>query len=379
MIYLDNNATTLLDERVFDAMKPFFTNYFGNPSSNHVAGWQAKLALKNARISIAQSINTHHEEEIIFTSGATESINLALRGFWEQYGSKNNSIAVSPTEHKAVLDTISALQLQGATIHWLNVDKNGSVDLIHLESLLKQGVQFVCVMSANNETGLIQPISQIGALAREYGAFFMCDITQSVGKYPIDVQQSNIDLACASIHKCYGPKGVGFLAVNRKKPRISLVPQLTGGGHEFGLRAGTSNVPLIVGMQKAIELAHQEMNETEEHIKFLKKILIEQLVGSGFFEETISKDTNQLYNTVHVQAKVAAKFLIGQLAGRLCFSAGSACSSALPEPSHVLKAMGMSHEQAWHCIRLSLGKFNQLSEMNLAANQLIEAAKKQIQ
>ena len=379
MIYFDNNATTPLDERVFDAMKPFFITYFGNPSSNHVAGWQAKLALKNARIAIAQSINTHHEEEIIFTSGATESINLALRGFWEQYGEQGQSIIVSPSEHKAVLDTVADLQNKGATIEWLQVDKNGTVDLIHLEMLLKKGAELVCVMSANNETGVIQPIQSIGALTRDYGAFFLCDITQSIGKYKIDFQNSKIDMACASIHKCYGPKGVGFLAVNRKKPRVNLAPQITGGGHEFDLRSGTSNVPLVVGMQKAIEFAYQENMQTSEHITNLKKHLVTQLNASGFFKETISSEANQLYNTVHVQSKVAAKYLIGQLAGKLCFSAGSACSSALPEPSHVLKAMGFTNPEAWQCIRLSLGKWNTLDEVNQAANLLIDAVKKQIQ
>lgn len=379
MIYLDHNSTTPVDERVFDIMKPFFTANFGNPSSQHFAGWQAKFALKEARMAIAQHLNCHHEEEIVFTSGATESINLALRGYWEQYGKAGQTIVASPTEHKAAIDTLSALEKHGANIEWLKVDANGLIDVSHLDEWLRKGALMVCVMSANNETGVIQPIDLIGELCRKHDAIFMCDITQSLGKYSIDVQQSKIDLACASVHKCKGPKGVGFLTVNRKKPRINLSAQISGGGHENGFRSGTSNVPLIIGMQKAIELAYNELIQTKEHVSLLKKRLSDQLFQSGFFQSTIQANTEQLFNTLHVKSTFSAKYLIGQLASKLCFSSGSACSSALPEPSHVLKAMGMSDDEAWHCIRLSIGKSNKLEEIDKAADLLIATAKKQSQ
>lgn len=373
MIYLDNNATSALDNKVLEQMLPWLRHQYGNPASNHAQGWIAQKKVDEVRIQITETLHAHHKDEVVFTSGATESINLALRGFYHNYSPLSHALAYSPTEHKAVIDTVKDLEKNGLSIHKIRVDSNGLVQLDSLEQLLMKGIKMVCVMHANNETGVLQPIDEIGQLTRKYGAVFLCDITQTIGKKILNVENSNIDLACASIHKCHGPAGLGILIVNRKKPRIELHPLITGGGHENGLRSGTLNVAGIVGLGAAVQLAYSELDKTESYIQVLKHQLKLLLLSSGQFETTIANDVPQLHTTLHLKSTIEAKKLITKLAAKLCFSSGSACSSALSEPSHVLKAMGMSTTDARKCIRLSLSKFTTADEVNQAAQWLVKA------
>ncbi|MCE9539413.1 MAG: aminotransferase class V-fold PLP-dependent enzyme, partial [Bacteroidetes bacterium] len=258
-IYLDHNATTPVDKRVLEKMLPYFTEKFGNASSRtHAFGWVAEDAVKTAREQVAQLINCL-AQEIIFTSGATEAINLAIKGVWENYQTKGNHIITVKTEHKAVLDTCKSLERKGAEVTYLSVDREGLIDLEELKNALRPQTILVAVMYANNETGVIQPIKQIADLIHANNSVFMCDATQAVGKINCDVEDDHIDLMCLSAHKFYGPKGVGALYVRRKNPRVTLYPQIDGGGHERGLRSGTLNVTGIVGLGKACEIAQLEM------------------------------------------------------------------------------------------------------------------------
>jgi cysteine desulfurase len=355
-IYLDYNATTPVDKRVLDTMLPYFTEKFGNASSRtHSFGWVADDAVKTARQQVADLINCL-DQEIIFTSGATEAINLAIKGVWGNYQSKGKHIITVKTEHKAVLDTCKALEKKGVEITYLSVDREGLIDLDELKKALTPNTILVAVMYANNETGVIQPIKQIADLVHANNSIFMCDATQAVGKINVDVEDEHIDLMCLSAHKLYGPKGVGALYVRRKNPRVSLFPQIDGGGHERGLRSGTLNVTGIVGLGKACEIARQEMWEDAARISKLRTKLEQYLCDlPNVFINGSTK--NRLFNTTNICFQnIRSESLINKIP-TIAVAMGSACTSAVAEPSHVLKAMGLSDEDSYSSIRFSLGKY----------------------
>lgn len=354
-VYLDFNATTPADPRVMEYMLPFFTQHFGNASSRtHAYGWVAAQAVDDAREQVAALIGSE-PGEIIFTSGATEAINLALKGVYEAYASKGRHIITAQTEHKAVLDTCAALEAQGAEITVLPVDHEGTVDLAALKNALRPDTILVAVMLANNETGTIQPVREIADLVHANGSVFFSDTTQAAGKMRIDVNETGIDLCCLSAHKIYGPKGAGALFVRRKNPRVSLLPQMHGGGHEKGLRSGTLNVSGIAGFGKAAEIAAGEWWNDAQRISILRTKLEQRIQDSGdvFINGSIR---NRLPNTSSLSIRgIKADQLIVKLPG-FAIATGSACTSAIPEPSHVLRAMGVSEELAYASIRLSLGR-----------------------
>ena len=362
-IYLDYNSTTPVDKRVLEFMLPYFNEKFGNAASNsHAFGWIAKNAVDSARKKIAQLINCL-DQEIIFTSGATEAINLAIKGVFEAYQKKGNHIITFETEHKAVLDTCKNLEKKGARITFLSVDKYGNIDLEELKKNISDKTMLVAVMLANNETGLIHPIKKMAEIVHEKGSILMCDATQAVGKIPVDVQAEHIDLMCLSAHKFYGPKGIGALYVRRKNPRVTLISQMDGGGHERGIRSGTLNVPAIVGFGKAAEIAQIEMNLDAEKLFFLRNELEKNMLNLGnfFVNGTIR---NRLPNTSNICFKgTKADDIIVQLKN-IALATGSACCSAIAAPSHVLKAMNLSNEDAYSSIRFSLGKYTTQSEIN---------------
>ncbi len=361
-IYLDYNATTPVDERVLKTMLPFFTRNFGNAASRtHAYGWVADDAVKTAREQIAQLIHCL-AQEIVFTSGATESINLAIKGVWDNYQSKGKHIITVKTEHKAVLDTCKALEKKGAEITYLSVDRDGLIDPEELKNTLKPQTILVAVMYGNNETGVMQPIKKITEMVHANNSIFMCDATQAVGKINIDVDDEGIDLMSISAHKMYGPKGVGALYVRRKDPRVSLFPQIDGGGHERGLRSGTLNVPGIVGLGKAFEIAQMEMWEDAARISRQRTKLEQKLcdLENTFINGSIK---NRLFNVSNITfAGIRSEDLIKKIP-HLAIAMGSACSSAIAEPSHVLKAMGLSDEDSYCSVRFSLGKYTTAEEI----------------
>lgn len=374
VIYFDYNATTPVDKRVFDAMTPYFLEKFGNASSKtHAFGWQADEAVKNARQITADFIGAE-VQEILFTSGATESLNLAINGLFSVYHKTKNHIVVAKTEHNAVLETCKLLEEKGATITYLSVDRYGLVDANELEKVITDKTLFVAIMLVNNETGVIQPIEQLAEITHKYGAFFVCDTTQAIGKIRVDVNELGIDLACISAHKLYGPKGIGALYFRRKNPRVNLFPIITGGGQERGLRAGTINVPGIVGLAKAIEIAESELWENASIISKLRTRLEQYLIDCG--DVTINGSTrDRIFNTSSLCFKgIKAERLIAKVSG-IAFSTGSACTSALAEPSHVLKAMGLTDEEAYASVRLSLGKYNTDIEVRNAIDEISKAVK----
>jgi cysteine desulfurase len=362
-IYLDYNATTPVDERVLEQMLPFFSKNFGNAASTtHQHGWIAKQAVDHARGQVASLINAE-ESEIVFTSGATEAANMAIRGVYDVYNKKGNQIVTVKTEHKAVLDTCEYLEKNGAEITYLDVDAEGLIDLQQLEHSITDKTILVAVMFANNETGVIQPVEQIGKIVHEKKSIFFCDATQAAGKTEIDVQETGIDLLCVSAHKLYGPKGIGALYVRRKNPRVTLPALIHGGGHEKGLRSGTLNVPGIVGLGAVCELAQKETWDNNTHISKLRAYLEHQLLdipGVRINGSTKSR----LYNTSNIcfSGHEAAK-LIAAWSPYFSVASGSACSSALPEPSHVLQAMGLNEADSYASIRFSFGKYNTQEEV----------------
>jgi len=371
-IYLDNNATTPMDPRVLDAMIPYFTQKFGNAASrNHAFGWAAEEAIDYARGQVAQLIGAN-EKEIIFTSGATEADNLAIKGVFEMYKDKGNHIITVVTEHKAVLDTCKHLEKLGASVTYLPVKEDGLVDLQELENAITDKTILVSVMYGNNEIGVIQPIKEISAIAHKHGALFFTDATQAVGKIPVDVIADGIDLLAFSAHKMYGPKGIGALYVRRKNPRVKVTAQMDGGGHERGMRSGTLNVPGIVGFGKACELCRLEMADEAKRLSALRDKLEKALT---VLEESYVNG-NVEHRLPHV-ANISFKYVEGEglmMAMKdMAVSSGSACTSASLEPSYVLKSLGLSDDLAHSSIRYGLGRFTTEEEIDFAIEQTKKA------
>ncbi|MCS7078040.1 MAG: IscS subfamily cysteine desulfurase [Bacteroidia bacterium] len=363
-IYLDNNATTPLDPRVLEAMIPYFTEKFGNAASrNHSFGWEAEEAVDYAREQVAKLINAN-EKEIVFTSGATEAINLAIKGVAEMYEKKGDHIITVVTEHKAVLDSCKHLERLGKKVTYLPVNKEGLIDLNQLADAITDKTILVSVMYANNEIGTIQNIREISKIVRSRGVLFMTDATQAVGKIPVDVEADGIDLLAMSGHKIYGPKGVGALYVRRKNPRVKVTAQMDGGGHERGMRSGTLNVPGIVGLGKACEIAQQEMPTESVRLAKLRDKLEHALTTT--IEETYVNGSRE-HRLPHV-SNISFNFVEGEglMMGikNIAVSSGSACTSASLEPSYVLKALGVNDELAHSSIRFGLGRFTTEEEID---------------
>lgn len=365
--YLDYNSTTPIDPRVLEAMLPFLKDNFANPSSTHHFGQSIAAKVKQAREQIADFINAE-PNELIFTSGATEAINIAIKGVAESYSNKGKHIITVSTEHKAVLDTCKDLERKGFEVTYLPVLTNGLIDLAELQKAIRPDTVLVSVMYVNNETGVIQPIKEITKLAKEKGALFMTDATQAVGKIEIDVNDLGVDLLCFSGHKMYAPKGIGALYVRNK---TKLSPQIHGGGHEQGLRSGTLNVPGVTALAKACKIASEEMALSQRNISVLRNKLEVELLNlpntslNGDFE-------NRIFNTTNICFKGQdANVLIGRMKN-IAVSNGSACSSAVVEPSHVLKAMGLNDDDAFASLRFSLGKFNTLEDIETVINKIKE-------
>jgi cysteine desulfurase len=356
-VYLDNNATTPMDPRVFETMTPYFLEHFGNAASrNHTFGWEAEEAVDYAREQVAKLIGAD-PKEIIFTSGATEGDNLAIKGVFEMYASKGNHIITATTEHKAVLDTCKHIEKSGGEVTYLQVKPDGLIDLKELEAAIKPTTILIALMYANNEIGTVMPIKEISAIARKNGVLLFTDGTQAVGKIPVDVNKDGIDLMAFSAHKMYGPKGVGALYVRRKNPRVKVTAQMDGGGHERGMRSGTLNVPGIVGFGKACELCMLDMEEDTKRISKLRDKLetelmkLEEAYINGSVEHRLPHVTNISFK--HVEGE-------GLLMGfnkNIALSSGSACTSASLEPSYVLKALGLGDDLAHSSLRFGLGRF----------------------
>ena len=374
-IYLDNNATTPMDPRVLEAMMPYFTEIFGNAASrNHPFGWKAEEAVDYAREQVAALINAD-EKEIIFTSGATESNNLAIKGVFEMYAAKGQHIITVETEHKAVLDACKHIEKLGAQVTYLKTNEQGLITVKQVEDALQPNTILVSIMYANNEIGVIQPMKEIGALCHSKGILFHTDATQAVGKITVDVIADNIDLLSFTGHKMYGPKGVGALYVRRKNPRVKVTAQMDGGGHERGMRSGTLNVPGIVGFGKACELCKNEMQaDTERIIKMRDRLEKELLV----LEESYINGSKE-HRLPHV-SNMSFKYVEGEglIMGvkNIAVSSGSACTSASLEPSYVLKALGLDDELAHSSLRFGLSRFTTDEEVDYAINHVKEAVTK---
>jgi cysteine desulfurase len=380
-IYLDNNATTQMDPRVFDAMRPYFVEIFGNAASrNHEFGWKAEEAVDYGRQTIASAINAD-EKEIVFTSGATESDNLAIKGVAEMYASKGDHIITATTEHKAVLDCCKALERKGHKVTYLQVNPEGFIDLDQLRESITDKTVLVSIMHANNEIGVIQDIKSIGAICREKGVLFHTDATQALGKIPFDVNALNVDLASFSAHKMYGPKGVGALYVRKKAPRVKLTAQMDGGGHERGMRSGTLNVPGIMGFGKATELALQDMESDTKRITEMRngmltkfRAALDELYING--PDPIEKPEWRLPGNLNISfAYVEGEGLMMGIK-EIAVSSGSACTSASLEPSYVLKALGVGDDQAHSSIRFGIGRFNTQEEIDYTVEAMIKAVSK---
>lgn len=375
-IYMDNHATTPCDPRVFEAMRPYFTEVFGNAASrNHAFGWAAEEAVETARKQIAALIGAT-SKEIIFTSGATESDNLAIKGVAEMYYEKGDHIITVVTEHKAVLDTCKKLEKRGFTVTYLPVGSDGLISPDDVKQAMTDKTILVSVMMANNEVGVIQPIAEIGSLCKERGVLFHTDATQAVGKLPFDVNALNVDLVSMSAHKMYGPKGVGALYVRRKNPRVMLAPMMDGGGHERGMRSGTLNITGIVGLGKACEIAREEMAEETTRIFTLRERL-----RRGIMDETPEVYVNgSLDHRLAGNLNISFAYVEGEsmLMGinDIAVSSGSACTSASLEPSYVLKALGVGEELAHSSIRFGLGRFNTEAEVDYAIGRVNEVVRK---
>jgi len=375
-IYMDNHATTPVDPRVFSAMRPYLTGVFGNAASrNHSFGWEAEEAVEKARKQVASLIGAT-SKEIVFTSGATESNNLALKGVAEMYAEKGNHIITAATEHKAILDTCKRLEKHGTRVTYLAVQQNGLVDLDQLRAAITDKTVLISIMYANNEIGVLQPIREIGKIAKERGVLVHTDGTQAAGKIPVSVLEDNIDLMSISAHKMYGPKGVGALYVRRRNPRVQLTAQMDGGGHERGMRSGTLNVPGIVGLGEACALAQAEMPAESKRLAYLRDKLKERLLNS--LDEVYINGTleHRLPNNLNISfAYVEGESLLMGI-NEIAVSSGSACTSATLEPSYVLKALGAGDDLAHSSIRFGLGRFNTEEEVDYVAGKVIEVVKK---
>lgn len=371
IIYLDNNSTTPLDPRVLEAMMPYLTNLYGNAASNHKFGHLANDAVKTARKQVADLIGCD-KHEIIFTSGATEGINLAIKGVAEKYINKGKHIITCKTEHKAILDVCSYLENRGYEITYLNVDREGLINLEELEKTLRPDTIIVSVMLVNNETGVIQPIKEIAALTHKEGALFMTDGTQAFGKMPINVNEIGIDLMTFSGHKIYGPKGIGGVYVRQNRPYVKLESVIHGGGHERGFRSGTLNVPGIVGLGKAAELANNEMNINEENVKQLRDRLEDALLEIDDILINGNK-AKRLYNVSNVLCKGVDADALMMKIDPIIISNGSACTSTEIYPSHVLKAMGLTDDECFSSIRISFGKDVKETQLYKAINNINQA------
>jgi cysteine desulfurase len=376
-VYMDNHATTRLDPRVLDAMLPYFTEKFGNAASrNHSFGWEAEEAVDRSRNQVAALIGAK-PKEIIFTSGATESDNLAIKGVVEFYKDKGNHIITCVTEHKAVLDSCRALERAGkATVTYLPVDKYGMVDPDAVRRAITDKTVLISIMWANNEIGTIHPIAEIGRIAKEKGIVFHCDAVQAVGKVPVDVEKAGVDLASISAHKIYGPKGIGAIYVRSKGPRVRITPMVDGGGHERGMRSGTLNVPGIVGLGTACEISGKEMPEEAARL-----IQLRSQLQAGLFERldeiyVNGHPTERLPGNLNVSfAYVEGESLLMGI-NDIAVSSGSACTSATLEPSYVIRALGIDEELAHSSIRFGLGRFNTLEEVDYVTDRVSKEVKR---
>jgi cysteine desulfurase len=375
-IYMDNQATTAVDPRVLEAMLPYFTEKFGNAASrNHEFGWKAEEAVENARAQIARLIRAN-PREIVFTSGATESDNLAIKGIADRLREKGNHIITQATEHKAVLDVCKHLEKSGCEVTYLPVSADGLIDLDDLRGAITPKTVLISIMYANNEIGVVQPIAEIGKIAKEKKILFHVDAVQAVGKIPVDAQKDGIDLLSISAHKIYGPKGIGALYVRRKDPRVELSSMIEGGGHERGMRSGTLNVPGIVGLGKACEICLKEMPEESERLgrlrDKLKHAIMTRLYGTainGSMDHRLPNNLNLSFSGVEGDA-----LLMG--INDVAVSSGSACTSAMIEPSYVLRALGVSEDLAHSSIRFGLGRFNTEEEVDYVADRVVETVKR---
>ena len=369
-IYMDYHATTPVDPRVLEAMVPYFTQHFGNAASrNHSFGWEAEEAVENARKQVADLIGAN-PKEIIFTSGATESNNLAIKGIAEMYREKGNHVITCVTEHKAVIDTCKKLEKQGYRVTYLPVQKDGRIDLDDLRAAITDKTILITIMTANNEIGVLQPVAEIGAIAKQKGILFHTDGVQAVGKVPFNVTDAKVDLVSMSAHKFYGPKGVGALYVRRRNPRVLLAEQINGGGHERGMRSGTLNVPGIVGLGKAAEICRLEMAHESERLRGLRDRLnarlhanLDELYINGSMEHRLPHNLNVSFAYVEGES-----LLMG--INDVAVSSGSACTSASLEPSYVLKALGAGDDLAHSSIRFGLGRFTTEAEVDYVVEKL---------
>jgi cysteine desulfurase len=375
-IYMDNHATTPVDPRVVDAMLPYFTERFGNAASrNHSFGWAGEEAVENARAQVASLIGAT-PKEIIFTSGATESDNLMIKGVAEMYREKGNHIITQAIEHKAVLDTCKRLEKYGYEVTYLPVQRDGRVNPEDVRKAITPKTILITIMYANNEIGIINPIAEIGKIAKEHGIIFAVDGVQAVGKIPVDVQKDNIDLLSISAHKIYGPKGVGALYVRRRNPRVQLSAIIDGGGHERGMRSGTLNVTGIIGLGKACELAQQEMPEESKKMRALRDRLragleakLDEVYINGSMEHRLPNNLNMSFAYVEGES-----LLMG--INDVAVSSGSACTSATLEPSYVLKALGVGEDLAHTSIRFGLGRFNTEEEVDYVTDKMVQVVTK---
>jgi len=375
-VYMDNHATTQVDPRVLEAMLPYFTEKFGNAASrNHEFGWKAEEAVETARGQVARLIHAS-PREVIFTSGATESINLALKGIVEAHRGKGVDIVTQASEHRAVLDTCKRLEKSGSQVTYLPIDKDGRIDPDELCRAITPRTLLISIMHANNEIGVIQPIEEIGKIAKEKKVFFHVDAAQSVGKIPVDVERFGIDLLSISAHKLYGPKGLGALYVRRKDPPVELAPLMDGGGHERGLRSGTLNVPAIVGLGKGCDLCEKEMMEESKRLGRLRDRLKEAITTR--LDDTFVNGSmlHRLPNNLNLSfAGVEGDALLMGI-NDVAVSSGSACTSATLEPSHVLRALGVSKDLAHSSLRFGLGRFNTEEEVDYVADRVVETVKR---
>ena len=376
-IYLDHNATTPVDPRVLEEMLPYFTEIFGNAASiDHEAGHQAKRAVEAAREHCANIIGASDPKEIVFTSGATESDNIALFGVAEKYADKGDHIITCVTEHKAILDCCKRLEKMGKRVTYLPVDQYGIVDLDALRQAITPQTILISIMFANNEIGTIAPVSEIGAMAHEHGVLFHTDAAQAVGHVPVDVEAMNIDLLSFSAHKIYGPKGIGGLYVRRRNPRVKVAPVIYGGGHELGIRSGTLNVPGIVGMGKALQLAKGEMKSEGEKYRQWTQMMLKQLQEQLGDVELNGHPTQRLPHNMNVSIKgIESRSLIVQLKN-IAISTGSACTSASVDPSHVILALGFGEERAHNAIRVGVGRINDEADIDYFTGALTSGIKK---